>query len=438
MSTGTVDKNLVKTLTKQLEEKQLLVEGIASEFKHEDGKFVVSKEQHSNYRKAVNEAQEIKGLIDAAKQAESNRSYLDAPESDEPPAAASGFRGGRTMDPLEGKSLGDLFIDSDAYQEAKERGFKHAPHIRADIEGKSIFNLTAGNQPSMQALGQAQATNWQLQARRKKHIRDLFPKASTRAAVLHAIRETGWVNNATQVKQRYAADGVSPATGLDTDVFGKAPRSKLLLTPVLIPVVEIAHLLDAHKNILSDEPRLRQFINMRMVEGVKYTEDFDILHGVGDGESMTGIFNTPGVQQYTGVSSDEYSVQIRRAVTKALLAEYEPNGLVISPTMWERVEVEEGNDGQFRVAMAVAVGAEKRIWRLDVAETTAIEDTKFLVGAFGMGAQLYDRENVSVAVSTENADMWERGAVTFRAEERVALEVVRPESFVVGTWTTPV
>jgi HK97 family phage major capsid protein len=55
-----------------------------------------------------------------------------------------------------------------------------------------------------------------------------------------------------------------------------------------------------------------------------------------------------------------------------------------------------------------------------------------------MGAQLYDRENVSVTVSSENADNFERGVLTFRADERVALEVSRPESFVIGTWTTPV
>ncbi len=125
-------------------------------------------------------------------------------------------------------------------------------------------------------------------------------------------------------------------------------------------------------------------------------------------------------------------------MTKALLAEYEPTGVVLSPNMWENVEVELGSDGQFRIAVAVAVGAEKRVWRMKVVETTAMPDTRYLVGAFGMGAQLYDRESVNVTVSTENADAFERGYVTFRAEERVGLEVPRPESFVCGTWTTPV
>lgn len=174
-----------------------------------------------------------------------------------------------------------------------------------------------------------------------------------------------------------------------------------------------------------------------MVEGVKFAEDYDLLHSVGDGQKLTGLFNTPGVQQYEGDPKDKYSVQIRRAITKSLLAEYEPTGIVLSPTMWEQVEVETDDTGAFRGALQVAVGAEKKVWRINVVETTAMPDGNYLLGAFGMGAQLYDRENVSVTVSSENSDNFERGVITFRADERVALEVPRPESFVIGSWTAP-
>jgi HK97 family phage major capsid protein len=253
------------------------------------------------------------------------------------------------------------------------------------------------------------------------------------------VRETGWVNNAKQVRQRYAADGVSPATGADSDVFGKKPKSKIQLATVMYPVATIAHTLDAHKNILDDEPRLRTFLNHRMTDGVKYQEDFDLLHSVGgaNSEEITGLFNVPGVQEYTGLADDKFSVQIRRAITKAQLAEYDPTGIVLSPTMWEQVEVEEDGYGGFRVAVNVAIGAVKQVWHLDVVSTTAMSDENFLIGAFGLGAQLHDREQVNVIMSTENNDNIERNVVTFRAEERLALEVPRPESFVVGEWTEP-
>jgi HK97 family phage major capsid protein len=60
---------------------------------------------------------------------------------------------------------------------------------------------------------------------------------------------------------------------------------------------------------------------------------------------------------------------------------------------------------------------------------------QFLLGAFGTAAKLYDREQVNVQISTEDSDNFRRNAVTIRAEERVGLEVSRPEAFVVGTIT---
>lgn len=430
-----------KGLVEALETKRADVERIASSFKvDEKGRFTVSTDQHKDYLAAVKEADEIKSLLDASERMDNIEQYLAAPAG---VPAAAGFHGATgPAGADEVKSLADVLIGSDAYKQARDHNFEGRPYIDATYEGKSIFNLSGG-QHTLTALGQSESAGMYERALRKMHVRDLFPKSTTRAQVIYGVRETGWVNNAAIVYQRRAANETGAPIGNDTigdpnrDKFGLAPESNLLLTPVLFPVAEIAHYLPAHKNVLEDEPRLRTFINTRMVDGVKYAEDYELLHGTGAGEKVTGIFNTTGVQTYTGVAADQYSVQVRRAITKALLAEYEPTGLVVSPTMWEAIEVEEDDQGSFRVATSVAVGATKRVWQLDVVQTTAMTDAKFLIGAFGMGAQLHDREAVNVRVSTEDTDNFRRGVVTFRAEERLALEVSRPESFVIGTWTVP-
>lgn len=425
------DKSLLSAMQSDLQAKNAEVSRIASTFKVDDaGRFEIAADQYADYQKAVGSAKEVKSRIELFQEADRLREFGEAPVGRSEAALDAGAR----VDALEGKSLGDLFVESKAFTTARERGFGEQPHITANIEGKSIFNFSAGT-ATVQSLGQAQHVGIAEQARRKWHIRDLFPKSTTKAPVLYGVRETGWVNNAAQVKQRYAADGTSAATGADTDVFGRAPKSKLNLTTVLYPVAEIKHSLDAHQNILSDESRLKTFINTRMLEGVKYAEDYDLLHSVGDGESITGLFNATGVQQYAGLATDKHSVQVRRAITKALLAEYDPTGLVVSPEMFEQIEVEEDKNGAFRVAVSVAIGAEKRIWRLNVVETTAMANENYLLGAFGLGAQLHDRESVSVKVSTEHGTNFTDGACTFLASERLALEVPRPESFVVGAWT---
>jgi len=435
----TVDtKDLRQAIQSDLSVKQAEVERLAAAFPQENGKFALSTEMYTDYTRAVNAAKQAKSALTALDEADGIRQYLDDPEGPSEAAMDAGMRHAG----MEGKTLADVFIESKAYQRARDGSragdfFADGPQsISAHVEGKSMFSLSGGT-VTHNALGSVQTLGIGEMARRKMHIRDLFPKSTTKASLLYGVREVGWVNNAAQVKERYAADGVSAATGAATDVYGRAPRSSINLDPVTYPIGEIAHLLDAHKNILADEPRLRTFINFRMVEGVKYAEDYDLLWSAGDGETVTGLFNTPYVQTFTGAATDKYSVQVRRSITRALLAEYEPSGLIISPAQWEMVEVEEDDNGQFRVAVSVAIGATKRVWRLNVVETTAMPDTRFVVGAFGLGAQLHDREMVSVKVSTENSDNMERGVVTFRADERLAFEVPRPESFVIGTWTEP-
>ena len=60
---------------------------------------------------------------------------------------------------------------------------------------------------------------------------------------------------------------------------------------------------------------------------------------------------------------------------------------------------------------------------------------KFLTGAFQLGAQIFDREDANVEISTEDSDNFRKNLVTIRAEERLALAVYRPEAFVKGDFS---
>jgi len=170
--------------------------------------------------------------------------------------------------------------------------------------------------------------------------------------------------------------------------------------------------------------------------GLRLQEDDQILNGDGLGENLTGILSTTGIQTYDwsdGVNTpvvDTMADAIRRAATLSFLAYYEPTGVVLNPLDWEKIETTKDNNGQYLVAVSVALGGEPRVWRIPVVESPAIAEGTALVGAFGTGAQLYDREQASIRISEQHSDFFVRNAVVILAEQRLALAVKRPESFV--------
>jgi HK97 family phage major capsid protein len=433
-------KGRLKELNEALQTKVTEIERIAASFTEEEpGKFAISTDQQADYVKTINEAEQIKDLIAAEEKASGIFQFLNDPEPRQPAAATDAADTARG---ITNKSLYDAWIESDAFGEMKATDFRNFGQVAAFEQGlyaferKDVYSAMAGN-VTINALGTPQNLGLTPRMLRPGRVRDLFPSESTTANLLYGIRETGYTNRAATVPERRAADGVSDPTGGPTDVYGIKPKSDLTIVPKTYPIATIAHIMYAHRNTLSDEPRMRGLIDRDMIDGIKMVEDAQILYGDGIGENLTGLMNTSGVQTYTGLAADSRSAQVRRAMTRAILAYFTPTGVVLHPLDWEDLELERDDNGVYVIAISVAVGGEKRVWRMTVIDTPAINEGQFLLGAFGMGAKLYDREQVNIQVSTENKDLFERNAVTIRAEERLGLVVDRPESFVVGTLTTP-
>ncbi|QSI49945.1 phage major capsid protein [Thermobispora bispora] len=436
-ATATASRARLRDLTAQLEQKARQIDNFFKNGLRDEtgnGSFVVSKEDHQRYLDLVAEANEIKSLIDAERKALGIFEYLEGSD-EQSVAGAITAAGGRPQY----KSLGQAFIESDAYQAMKAGNYREIRGVATfdqglfSFEAKDIFTMSGGTHTTP-AFGRGHDVGISERQRRPNRVRDLFPSERTDANILYGIRQTGFTNNAAPTPERTASDG-GPATGGPTDVFGRLPKSNLQFTPYTAPIVEIGHYVQIHKNTLADESRLRGIIDRDLIDGVKLVEDEQILFGDGVGENILGITQTPGIQLYTGLATDKPTAQIRRAITRALLAHYDPNGIVIHPLDFEQIELEEDGSGAYRVAVSVAIGAEKRIWRLNVVDTPAMQEGKYLIGSFGYGAKLYDREVVTVQASTEHATGFTDGYVTIKASERIGLAVDRPESFVFGTFT---
>ncbi|MFB8235554.1 phage major capsid protein [Kitasatospora purpeofusca] len=433
----TADKTRLQELNAALRTKAAELDSISNAFTVEDGGVTVSTEKAAAFRKALGEAQAIKQLITDLEGAAGIQNFLNEPATE--PYAPYDAALAAHLATGQAKSLGQRFLESEEFKALKDAGFRGSFDEMVTVDGhaldrlasKDVFSRSAGT-AAVLGLGTPERLEIVPRAVRPGRVRDLFPSQTTTANILYGVRVTGFTNAAAIVPER--AMEVPPGGGAAVEVYARAGQSNLTFKTVTYPVAEIAHTMPVHKNTLADEPRMRDLIDGEMIDGVKMVEDNEILYGVGGDEKITGIVNTQGVQTYAQVDPDKQSAAIRRAATRAVLAYFPPTGIVLHPFDFEDLELETDGQGAYRVAVNVAIGAQKVVWRLSVVDSMAINEGKFLVGSFGLGARLYDREQVSVQVSTENRDNFERGVVTMRGSERIALEIPRPESFVYSSF----
>ena len=114
------------------------------------------------------------------------------------------------------------------------------------------------------------------------------------------------------------------------------------------------------------------------------------------------------------------------------LAEYPSDGIILHPTDWANIELLKDTQGRYIIGNPQGTIA-PTLWGRRVVATQAMTQDTALVGAFRLGAQIFDREDANIVVSTENQDDFIYNRVTIMAEERLALADYRPEARVKGS-----
>ena len=246
-------------------------------------------------------------------------------------------------------------------------------------------------------------------------IRDLLMPGRTSAQVIQYFKETGFTN---------AAEFVTENT--------RKPQSDIEFEYADAPVRTIAHFVKATNQILADVPQLRSYIDSRLRFGVKVVEDDALLNGTGAGQSIEGLkpqataFDTSATE-----AGDTMLDTLHRAFTQAALAYYPVDWVILHPRDWERVVLKKDLEERYIWANPGTATPTSGIWGRRVVSTTAQTEGEFTVGA-RMAAQIFDREDITVEIATENEDDFVNNRVTIRAEERLALAVYREAAIIDG------
>jgi HK97 family phage major capsid protein len=224
---------------------------------------------------------------------------------------------GLPMDP-QGKTLGELFIESGAYKEFTGRYGDDRGIIKDSIKGIQSGPFTADRKALLTGLSDTSAGAMvqptyygpitDLIGERELTVYDLVTKGQTNSDEIQYVRVTAKTNNAAPVAEATDAtfQTYDPTTGAPilTVGGGYKPESSVALERVSTTVKTIAHWMPMTKRAVSDAGQVRTMVDTFLRYGLNEELEDQILSGGGTGENFTGILSTSGIQTVGSAGTD--------------------------------------------------------------------------------------------------------------------------------------
>ena len=292
--------------------------------------------------------------------------------------------------------------------------------VRATFKSESLRNAVSGNTDA--AGGSLRTPQYlpgiQSPGMQRLTIRDLLTWGRTTQSSVEFFKELAFTNNAAPVSE-----------------LVKKPESNLTFEAATAPVITVAHWLKASKQILADVPQLQSYIDGRLRYGLKLKEEAQLLKGSGVGINLNGLYTAASNYSNPGVTvvSENRMDRLRIAILQAELSGYYADGIVLSPIDWTQIELSKtASDKNYLVGNPFG-GIAPTLWGRPVVASQSMTAGQYLVGAFGIAAQGWDREEMTVQLGYENDD-FTKNAITVLCEERLALSIFRADALTKGSF----
>lgn len=303
----------------------------------------------------------------------------------------------------------------DAWSEKLDKS-DEMKELRSGMRSKTQFEMSQREFKNIVAL-----TDWNNEptrlpnlvpsAQEERTVRDLALQGRTDNNAITYMEETTFTNNTATVAEAAAK-----------------PESALDFTKRTVLVEKIATWIQTTKEMLDDIPAFNSYVQARLQFMVKRHEEVQLLTGNGTSPQIRGYLNATGIQTQAK-GADSVPDAIYKGITLVRNTGFaEPNAVVMHPNDWQVVRLLTTVDGVYIWGPPMDAGPE-RIWGLPVRVTTAETENTALVGAFTPMSQVFEREGITVTVSTEHASTFVSNVVTILAEERIALAIYRGAAF---------
>lgn len=319
-----------------------------------------------------------------------------------------------------GKSLGQLFIESDAFK-GYSKVAKRSPASEIDFgadEGafKAAMRGTKAVLSETGFAPQAIRTGLILPgALRRPVVADLIPQGTTGMNAVVYMEETTTTNAAAPT-----AEGVAK------------PESTLVFTEKNSPVRKIATVLPITDELLEDVPAVRSYIEARLLLFLQLTEETQLISGSGVAPALTGMMNVSGINTQAKGSDPTPDAIWKAADLIRTQSFLDPDGVIIHPLDWQDIRLLRTADGIYIFGSPNDAGPE-RIWGMPVVNTPAATQNTAIVGAFQTATQMFRRNTVSFAIADQHQDFFVLNQLMLRVEERLAFVCYRPKGLATVT-----
>jgi HK97 family phage major capsid protein len=251
----------------------------------------------------------------------------------------------------------------------------------------------------------------------KLSVRDLLAPGRTASGVVEYTRVTGFTNSAAAVSEG-----------------AEKPESSLTFELVETTVKTIAHWIPVSRQAMDDAAQLQSLLDSEMRYGLRLAEEEQLLFGSGFGPNLNGLaIQATAYSAPFSVESETMLDTLLLAIAQAQQTKLPATGIIVNDLDWKRMQAIK--DGEGRYVGGGPFGAQPNVaWTLPVVDTPSMPEGSFLVGAFAMAAQIFDRMDPEVLISSEDRDNFIKNMLTVRAEERLALAVKRPQALIYGDY----
>jgi len=346
---------------------------------------------------------EVSGLSDDAKRKFdelSSRTLLVEQKLD-----AHKFSGGGGSDD---NDIGRQVIESSGFK-ALSQGARSTGSIQIKGLKTALINAQGQNQP----LVRSDRTPIIRPAVRRLTVRDVLPVAQTSSNAIDVVKEASFSNASAPQYSAGAYENVTKA------------ESAMTFSLSTMPVSTLAAWLPVSRQLLDDATAIQGYINSRLLYGLKLKEEDELLNGSGIQGHLSGLIanSTSYDTAYTVTATDNYLDVIRKARLQLVVADFNPDVLIINPVDFDTAVGTKTSSTNDYVWASPAFNPTGEVWGLTPVITNSCPLNQFLVLDSRAACMIFDRWEARVEISLDHSDFRIRNMAAILCEERLALAV---------------